>query len=175
MRKPRHDSLFAKLRTDAQRDEVFTWVHVEGASYKEVAARIKAHFGIEATPEVVMSMNHQRGFAWRMRDAVRRGEEQAALLPEDYDDRRKRALAQREFEAVLQDLSFKEILLAQRLELDREKLKLQRDMEPAKLELAKRRVDLLEGKLSSANETEGNTSLTPAEKQERIRQIFGLA
>ena len=79
------------------------------------------------------------------------------------------------FEAVMEDLSFREVLLAQRLELDREKLRLHQEMEPRNYELAKRRVDLLEGKLSDAKETQGNTTLTNEEKRERIRQIFGLA
>jgi hypothetical protein len=175
MNKPRHDCLFARLRTNARRDAVFSWIHEECMTYAEVAARIKEEFGLETNAPVLEAMNRRRGFEWRLRDSVRRAHEEASLLPEDHDERRKKALAQREFEAVLQNLSFKEIMIAQRLEMDREKLKLQQEMEPRKAELARRRVDLLEGKLSAAKETEASPTLTPAEKQERIRQIFGLA
>lgn len=175
MKKPRRNSLFAKLCATAKGDVVFSWIHEGVMTYAEIASRVKEEFGIETTSDAVQELYRRRGFEWRMKQARQRAEEQAALLPDDFDETRKRALAQREFVAVLENLSFREIMLAQRLELDREKLKLKQELEPKNYELAKRKVDMLEGKFSSAAEAAGNSTLTPAEKQERIRQIFGLA
>ncbi|GEM_PF-6437130 len=175
MRKENANSLYCRLATPENRDCVFEWLYIEGASYREVAERIKERFHIEMDFGSVFRLAKNHGFKWRFEQAKERAEREAASLSKSFDKDRKRALAQREFVAVLEDLSFKEVLLAQRLELDREKLKLQKKLEPRKYELAKRKVDLLEGKLASAKEAATDPALSSEEKQQRMREIFGLA
>jgi hypothetical protein len=172
-RRPRADSLYARLKTKGRRETVFRWLYEEGISYREATELILQRFGVETKQTVVRRMAKEHAYAWRFGKARERVAMELAQMPDDLDDTRRKALAQREFTAVADGLSFREVMWAKKQDTDRDRLKMQLDFESQKIALARRKVDLLEEKIAPGKE-EGAPGLSAEEKQRRIRQIFGL-
>ena len=136
MRKIRSDSLFAKL-TPEQRSLLFEWLLDEGISYEEAATRCAEQFGLQPVVTSLCAFLKQHGFAWRMDRAKELANDKATKLPKDFDEKKKVALAQREFEKAFHDLSTQEVIALQRLDLDRQIAKTQGEIELEKLKIAR--------------------------------------
>jgi len=151
MSKPRSDSLYARLKPE-QREALFTWLIVECASFEDAAARCAEEFGLHPSVGALHAFLSRHGFAWRLEQAKAKAEELRGALPEDFDARRRQALAQREFEAAFGDLSIKELVQLRQLEIDERLAALREKIEPGKLAVQKRRVALLEDQAARAKE-----------------------
>ena len=96
-------------------------------------------------------------------------------LPKDWEESKRQGLAQKEFELTFRDLSAKEWYLLKSIELDERAMKLKETVEPKKLNIAERRVILLEKKVNDATGVLGDQSLSETERTTRMKQIFGIS
>jgi len=173
MPKIRSDSLYAKL-TPEQRDTLLEWLVIEAVSYQVAADRMTEFWGVEVSIGAVCAFFSRHGFAWRLEQAKAKANDKATSLPKDFEAKKKAALAQREFEAVFQDLTTKEIIALRQLENDERIVRLKEKIEPRKLAIAERRVKLLEDREAKVKATLADPAATSAEKESRMREIFGL-
>jgi len=164
MSKIRSDSLFAKLKTDENRDLLLSWLVEEGISYEEAAARCAEHFGFQPSEAALSTFFTRHRFEWKLEQAKLRADATKDKLPADFEAAKKRGLAQREFEMAYSELSVKELVALKRIEIAE-----------ARVALDSRKVAMLEKKLAEATEALGDESKTPAEREARMREIFGLA
>ena len=130
MAKPRSDSLYARL-TPEQREEVFYWLLVEGKSLEEVGGHLHDQ-GIQTSQQAISNLLSTRGLEWKLERAKETAETVNAMDLGDTKEAVKQGLRKRIFEMTFRDLSVKEAVLLDRLDLDRAKLAL----EESKLNLA---------------------------------------
>ncbi|EDY16695.1 hypothetical protein CfE428DRAFT_5808 [Chthoniobacter flavus Ellin428] len=123
-RKPRSDSLWAALKTEENRSQVFEWLILEGISYEDCAARCAESFGFSPSTGALATFYKDHAFAWKIERAKLQAEEEKGKLPGDWEERVREALAQRRFEASFQELSQKQIIALERLDLDKRKVDL---------------------------------------------------
>ena len=88
----------------------------------------------------------------RMEQAMAKANDKATRVPKDFEAKKKAALAQREFEAAFSDLSAKEIIAFRQLENEERIVRLKEQLEPRKVEIAERRIALLEDSARQAKE-----------------------
>ena len=168
--KTRSDSLFAKLKP-AQREELFTLLVEQGAGLADGISLLKK-WGVSSSAPALSRFISSHGMSWRIDRAKAAAQATRGQLPKDWETERKRALAQKEFELTFRDLSAKEWYMLKSAELDERQMRLKELVEPAKLEIASRRVALLEEKAAQALETVEDSKLSDAQKADRIREIF---
>ena len=146
--KARSDSLFAKLKP-AQREELFTLLVEQGAGLADGITLLKK-WGVSSSAPALSRFISSHGMSWRIDRAKAAAQATRGQLPKDWETERKRALAQKEFELTFRDLSAKEWYMLKSAELDERQMRLKELVEPAKLEIASRRVALLEENAAKA-------------------------
>ena len=146
--KTRSDSLFAKLKP-AQREELLTLLVEQGAGLADGLALLEK-WGLRASYASLSRFISSHGMGWRIDRAKAAAQATRGQLPKDWETERKRALAQKEFELTFRDLSAKEWYMLKSAELDERQMRLKEMVEPAKLDIASRRVALLEENAAKA-------------------------
>lgn len=139
-RKRRPESLWALLKTAANRDQVFQWLIVEGISYEACSARCLESFGFSPSVGKLRTFYKTDAFEWKIEQAKIQANNEKGLLPKDFEERYREGLAQRRFEAVFNELSEKQIIALERLELDKERLKLKAAFDTKKLQQMQERI-----------------------------------
>ncbi len=159
--KARSDSLFAKLKP-AQREELL--MQLNGGMKLDDAAAQCSKWGIKASPVAVSRFYSVHSFAWRLERASAAAAASMNVSPEAAEQAKSTLLAKKIFEAVADaDCSPKVLIALRGLELDAQKVR-----------LAERRVTILEKKLSEGKAAMTDTKLTPAEREFKLREVFGL-
>lgn len=173
--KVRADSLWAKL-DEEQRHQLMSGL-VHGSLSLADAAKLCSGWLQKRVPEQRVSATFQRHcHAWKLPVAKQAALELEEVAPADLDAKTRRALGQRKFSIVMEDLDATGLaalerneLMKQKLELDRQRLLL--DQEKLSRLVAAKLSDLLE--LERANRSAG---ITGDEAVEAIRRrLFGEA
>jgi hypothetical protein len=173
--KTRSDSLFAKLKP-AQREEIFALCVEGGTSIADGVALLKK-WGVSSSVPALSRFISSHGMSWRIDRAKAAAEATRGQLPKNWEAERSRALAQKEFELTYRDLSTKEFFMLKSAELDERAMRLKEKIEPAKLEIASRRVALLEenaAKAKAALEGLKSKGGLTAETLKTIEEAAGL-
>lgn len=173
--KVRADSLWAKL-SEEQRQQLMQGL-IHGSLPLADAALLCSGWLGRKVPEQRVSAAYQRHVhAWRLGVARNAAIELEAVAPANIDEATRRALGQRKFSIVMQDLDAAGLaalerneLMRQKLDLDRQRLSL--DQEKVARLVAGKLGDLLE--LERANRSQG---ITGEAAIQAIRQrLFGEA
>lgn len=172
--KVRADSLFSKLKP-RQRELLFEWLIIEGILLTVARDRCEAEFGIKPSLAALSNFYARHGFSWRVEQAKAAAANADAKLPADIDDQIRRRLKQRQFEFSLGELSLKELEALAAMDVDARMLALKERLDPEKVELQRRRVELLERQLAEGRKVSQDGTLTAEEKEKKMREILGMA
>ncbi len=171
--KPRSDSLYARC-TPEQREEILVFLVELGGPFSK-ALEMLEKWGVRASLGSLSRFVSEHGMDWRLRRAAVLAADAEGKLPEDWEKSRKLALAQKEFELAFRDLTLGEYIALERLDLDRKTAKTRAALEQEKLKLAERRVKVAERKLDQLKGALTEGELSPEQRVQRMKQVFGLA
>ena len=162
MGKPRANSLYARL-SPKQRDQVLHWLIIEGKSLEWVQKQIQANCGIECSIMAVSRFLSSHGLEWRMDRAAEAAEAAARTAPKDIEAKIRSGLKQAEFARVFEEMTVKELVAMKRVKIAEDRI-----------ELDRRRLAILEAREEKTRETLTDSKLSAAEKEARIKGIFGI-
>lgn len=160
--KPKPNSLWAALKP-AQRDDLMSLLIDQGEGYAKAMDLCKT-WKVRTSISALSRFYNQHGFAWRLERAKAAAAATEGTTPESIEESKARLLSQKIFEAIADPACPPKVLIALRnLEVKREALK-----------LAERRVAVLEAKISDAKAILDNTAASPAERERKLKAIFGM-
>jgi len=176
MPKDRGDSKLATLPMH-QRDMLRGWLVEENLTYDAARERVRMDFGVETSNRALSVFFARECFADRFREAGEFADRVAAELaacPDKFDEATISLLKQKAFErAVARDGDLKELQILAGILGDTAKLRIKQQ----EVELAGRRVVLLEKKAEQADAAESITrdeSLTPEQREKKMRSLFSI-
>jgi hypothetical protein len=178
MSKARSDSVLDSLPSN-QRETLERWLLEENLSIDAALDRLRLDFGVRSSRSAVgrFSQNAQQR---RLLDKIAVNAGKANEISEAFE--KNPAPVPQAVVKLVTQLAFEEITKGN--QLDKEfivkltKLAVDSGLKAKKLELDERKVALLEAKAKQAEEAEkalGDSDLTPEQKQQRLRQIFGMS
>lgn len=177
LRKPRSDSKLDALDPEQQR-QLCEWLLTPGLGYAEVKELVKETFGVSTNASSLSAFYQSRCAAYiiqRRREAVSLAGEFAEEIrksPMEFTDASLAAAGELVFRLAnspnvkpadvkrLLDLMLK----ARSQEMERERLQLDRE-----------KFERLKSQDEKARKTMGDEQLTPEQKQQKLREIFGMA
>lgn len=168
----RGDSWAADLTPD-QREELMADLTASRLTCREAAARAARWRGKPVREKAVEKWHATHRMPWLLDRAKEAAEAAMAAAPADLDEAARRAVGMQKMVAVYGDLSPKEIVAFERNELARRKV----DLDASRLEVDRRKLELLEKKAAAADEAAGvlaDDRLTPEERERRMKEVFGL-
>lgn len=172
-KKPRGDSKLDAL-SPAQKEQLSDWLIEENLTYAQAKARVQEEFGVSTNTSALCSFYSRwatpRKYA-QSRDAA---EEFSQLMEGKFDEATIKAAKQAAFDALTspqRDLKAAKSLL--KIVGDSSKLTLAQE----KVSLEARKVALLEQKAAqadAASKVMQDESLTPAQREARVKEALGL-
>jgi len=175
-RKPRAD---AKLRSlpPERKDTLRQWLVDENISYEEVVKRMGELWNLKSSVGAVSDFFAKECFSLRFREASKLAEDLSATLkesPQVFDEATNKAISQKAFElAVAKDANVGELVQLAKIIGDTARLKLKAQ----EVELDLRRISILEKREAQAEAAETvarNPALTPQEREQKIKEVFGI-
>jgi hypothetical protein len=187
MRKPRSDSTWDRL-TEQRQAEVWDWLDAENLSYEAALARARERWGIASSVSALArwrSCYAQEMMLRRIAASAERANavtRQFAENPSNTYDALLQMIGQAAFEAKFNggtdlDLgTLKDLAELTGLGLKARKDTADLDAKQRALDLAERRVKLLETKAAQADRAASvlREELSPEEKEQRIKAVFGM-
>lgn len=175
--KPRSDNKLASL-PPAQKAQLRTWLIDENRAYEEVVPLVREHFGVRTSTGALSKFYRTHCFSLRSSQAREFAEQVEGELrsqgPAKFDEATLALVRQKAFErAYSREGSIDELAILAKILADSSKLELKRQ----ELGLTERRVKLLEQKAAQADAAEAvtrSTTLTPTEREAKLKEIFGL-
>lgn len=160
----------SKTRSDSKlaphEDFIFERLIDDNRSYQTVVDDLQKN-GVDTSVSALS--NYFRTHAWRWRSERSATEADAikdALLKNNFAEAKAAAIAQREFELSVSNLSVKDLVALRNLALKKQAL----ENDQRKIELQERRLQQAE----AAEAVTKNEKLTPEEQQRKLKEIFNL-
>ena len=160
-----------------QRETLIRWLTEENVDYPEARDRLWNDFGVKTSRTALSHFYATQCFSLRYSEAGEMADTVAtemAARPDKFDEATIALVRQKTFErAVARDGNLDELAILAKILHDSAKLRLkERDQQ-----LTERRLQLLEKKAAQADAAENVTrdsALTPAEREAKLKEIFGL-
>lgn len=173
MKKPRSDSLFAKLDTD-QRRQVVAWALEDALSYQEIARRLK-EWGVAASEGALCNFVQRHSLGWRLDSANRAALELAAEMPEELSEALKKAALSKVYALTFDEMSAKDAVKI--ANLARQNVRDERTLAAMerRLAIAEQAHAAAMAQIEAAKGAATDTTLTAEERERRIKEIFGAA
>lgn len=175
-RKPRADSKLKSLPGQIQA-ELREWLVEENVSYATARKWLKERHGVQTSIGAICDFWQSHCFGQRFkraREVADSLKDALAQSPDLFDESTRGAISQRAFElAVAKDADIGELTKLCKVMGDSSKLAIKQK----ELDLAERRLEMLEKKAAQADEAEGvakDKTLTAEEKEARHKEIFGI-
>lgn len=175
-RKPRSDSKLAAL-TPSVREELLSWLGQANVSYEEAAILLRERHEVKVSTSALCEWYARHGFQLRAeqaRSVAETAAEELAAGPDKFDEATMAMIRQKLFErALAKNGDVAELATLAKIMGDSAKLRIKEK----ELELSARRVALLEKKAAQADQAKGvveNQTLTAAEREAKLKEIFGL-
>lgn len=176
MSKPRSDSKLASLSPEIKA-QLRTWLVDENKSYTDVQALLRDDFNVRIGITAIQRFYAKDCFSLRSTEAREFAEQVAAELAnggESFDAATLALVKQKAFErAYARDGNIEELATLAKIIGDSAKVELKkRDQQ-----LAERRIAILEKKAAQADDAKAVTAdstLTPAQREAKLKEIFGL-
>jgi hypothetical protein len=176
MRKPRSDSVLDSLPPE-RREQLVRWLVEENLKYPEAVTRVWEKFGVKTSVSALQKFYARRCFALRADQAKDFADlvvAEAKSNPAQFDEATLALVKQKAFERVYaRDGNLNELAILAGILGDSAKLELKRQ----ELQLADRRVALLEKKAALADQAQGvvnDSTITEEQKAARLREIFRM-
>ena len=174
--KPRAD---AKLKSMPQewQDDLCSWLTIENITYADARKRLIEKYEVSTSPSALSDYYSSVAVPWKYARAHGLAAEFAKSMEGDsqFDGVTTKRLQQLFFEmSVTNRVDLKAIKTLAKIVGDSHKLSLAQD----RLQLDKRKVKLLEAKAELADQAKGlagDKTLTPQEKERRIKAVFGIS
>lgn len=173
--KPRSDSKLKSLPPH-YKSQLIRWLIDENMSYADAKARLRAEFSVSTSEGALSSFYATECFALRSSEAKAFAEEAITQIKsrENLDEATLLLVQQRAFEqAYARKGDLDALAILSKILGDSKKLQLkERDQK-----LTERRILILEKKAAQADKAESVTrdeSLTPAMREQKLKEIFGL-
>jgi hypothetical protein len=174
--KPRSDSTLDSL-TSKQKEQLRDWLVEENLSYADAIERLRQDFNVRTSAGALSRFYATQCFSLRSSEAAEFAENvvsQVTSSGENYDKATLALIKQKAFErAYARGGNLDELATLAKIIGDSAKLELKRRDQ----ELAERRIKLLEEKArqaDTAKQISGDSALTPAEKEARLKAVFGI-
>lgn len=106
----RSDSLYARLKTTENREQVFAWIAEDCLGPEKVAELIRDKFDVTTSAAAVCEMQRRCGLVWRIQRSAALALDQEKELPEDIDNVTRLRLRQQYRDAVFENLTRQELL-----------------------------------------------------------------
>lgn len=175
-KKPRSDSVLDSLSPEVKA-QLRAWLVDENLSYEAATARLRDDFNVKTSTGALSRFYATDCFALRSseaKDFAERAVEELSQGAEKYDEATLLLVKQKAFErAYARNGNLDELQILAGILGDAKKLKL-KDRE---VSISERRVSILEKKAAQADAAEGVTcdeTLTPEQRAQKLREIFGL-
>lgn len=168
-------SLYNRLATDERRAQVASWLTIENLTYKDARELVESQLGISTSEDALRRFYSSFAVPWQYAQASNDAESFGQLMEGNFDAATIKRAKQLAFSALTErkpDVKTAKALL--KIVGDSAK----HDIAKERLALDDRKVKLLEAKARKADETEGivkDATLTPAEKEARVKAVFGIS
>jgi len=160
--KIRSDSTYAELTRLGHLDEFFAYVATQAPSYEQMRQWLSGR-GLRVSLAALHNLVTYHMRQWRVQQAISASSSEALDLPADIDQK-----TRDQIRALKLDLAMSEISVDQQLTL----IRLEQDQ--SRIELASRKIAMLEARESSAKDIVGNAALTDEQRMQKIKEIFGM-
>jgi len=163
-----------KTRSDSKlaphEDFIFQRLVDGNESYQTVADALKKELGIDTSASALSTHFSKHSFRWRAeRSAAQATSIEKALKLADFSDAKAKAIAQREFELSVSNLSVKDLVSLRTVDLKAKDLQFQQDkfeMDVAKLALRH---------VAALKTIAGDRAMNESEKIDKVRErLFGV-
>ena len=175
--KPRSDSTLDSLSPE-QKKMLREWLVEENLSYKEARDRLHEDFNVRTSVGALSRFYATQCFALRSSEAKDFAEQVLKDLTADgtqFDQATIALIKQKAFErAYARDGNLEDLAILAKIIGDAAKLQLKQKDQA----LAERRIAILEKKAEQADQAlqiSGDGNLTPAEKETRLKAVFGIS
>jgi hypothetical protein len=176
MKKPRADAKLLNL-PEEQQAQLAEWL-LGGMPYHSAREAVRKEFGVEVRSLSAFSVFYsevcrpqllrRRAMAATTADEIAA---EAEKSPAQFDRATVDAIRQKAFELAISPMSSPADVKALFMLLQKSR---DQDLKVEGLEIARRRLDILERRESQSKDVLTNTALSPEEKAARMKQIFGL-
>lgn len=174
----RSDSLAVRLKRADLFDEYFSWWLQERPSFSDRLEWLEKHECTASAGALHRLHRSPEAGQWRSAEAAKARAVMDATLPKDIDDTIRKALLDQRFNAVMGELSHKELMDHYMVEASSETLRLKAEalrIKQEDLKLKERRIEMLEAQLTEAKGILTDQALTPEQRELRMKQQFGIA
>lgn len=161
--KIRSDSTYAELTRLGLLDEFFAFVATSAPSYDTMRQWLSER-GLRASLAALHNLITYHMRQWRVQQAINSSSSEKLELPEDIDQK-----TRDQIRGLKLDLAMSEISVDQQLTL----IRLEQDQ--SRIDLASRKIAMLEARETKVKDALGDTKLSDAERNDKIKQIFGLS
>lgn len=160
--KIRSDSTYAELTRLGHLDEFFAYVATQAPSYEQMRQWLSER-GLRASLAALHNLITYHMRQWRVQQAISASSSEKLELPDDIDQK-----TRDQIKGLKLDLAMSEISVDQQLTL----IRLEQDQ--SKIDLASRKIAMLEARERSAKDVVGNAALTDEQRMAKIKEIFGM-
>lgn len=150
--------------------EFLTWLFEQNASWRLMVERLKER-GIVTSDGALSSLRARHSTALRLDYARMRAEKELEDLPPEAPELTRRALQKKFFQVAFETVTTEELVKLDKATLDREKF----ELEKRRLELDREKFELAKAREAKTKEVLGDAKLTAAEKESRMKEVFGIA
>lgn len=160
--KIRSDSTYAELTRLGLLDEFFAFVATQAPSY-DLMRQWLSERGLRASLAALHNLITYHMRQWRVQQAISASSSEKLELPADIDQK-----TRDQIKGLKLDLAMSEISVDQQLTL----IRLEQDQ--SRIDLATRKIAMLEARERSAKDIVGNATLTDEQRMTKIKEIFGM-
>lgn len=174
----RSDSLAIRLKRLDLFDEYFSWWLQERPSFADRQEWLDKHECSASAGALHRLHRSPEAAQWRTAEAAKARAVMDANLPKDIDTTIRKALLDQRFNAVMGELSHKELMDHLQVEQSAEALNIkerQLKLRTADLKLKERRIEMLEAQMEATKGILTDQALTPEQRELRMKQQFGIA
>ena len=160
--KIRSDSTYAELTRLGLLDEFFAFVATQAPSYEQMRQWLSER-GLRASLAALHNLVTYHMRQWRVQQAISASSSETLNLPADIDQK-----TRDQIKGLKLDLAMSEISVDQQLTL----IRLEQDQ--SRIELASRKIAMLEARERSAKDVIGNAAMTDEQRIAKFKEIFGM-
>jgi len=160
--KIRSDSTYAELTRLGLLDEFFAFVATQAPSYEQMRQWLSER-GLRASLAALHNLVTYHMRQWRVQQAISASSSETLNLPADIDQK-----TRDQIKGLKLDLAMSEISVDQQLTL----IRLEQDQ--SRIELASRKIAMLEARERSAKDVISNAAMTDEQRIAKFKEIFGM-
>jgi hypothetical protein len=160
--KIRSDSLYATLGRLGHLDDFFAWYQAECPSYQAMCEWLSER-SIETSNGAIHNLVTYHLQQWRVAKAIAAADAEVLELPANIDDQTRARIKALRLDLAMRDISVDQALALIRLDQDRDRT-----------DLASRKLAILEAREAKARTALTDDTLTPEQRNAKLKALFGI-